>query len=95
MIAEDQKGFEVAPVSVDNLHEIASLRQLHSAVIDKYLRYQMMTLRYRGDIAATEHVALRDAVLERDALRACNLLTRPAYEAIHAPEQRSPTFAGW
>ena len=121
MVAEGQKGFEVAPVSIANLREIAALRQLlecqaleqsfragdmewegrvvaahhrlarmeermaqgdrdhteewkrydwqfhqalisacgsrmlidnHAAVFDKYLRYQMIALSYRGDIAA-------------------------------------------
>src|SRR3954463_6282768 len=127
VIAEGQKGFEVAPVSIANLREIAALRQLlecraleqsfragdmdwegqvvaahhrlarmeermalgdrsqtdewkhydwqfhqalisacgskmlidtHAAVFDKYLRYQMIALSYRGDIAAREHTQL-------------------------------------
>lgn len=136
VIAEGQRGFEVAPVSAANLHEIAQLRlllegqaledsfaagdveweaqlvaayhklvsleermaandrsaaelwkqydwqfhqalisacgsqmlmQLHGAIFDKYLRYQMIALSYRGRIAADEHRALRDCALRRDA----------------------------
>jgi DNA-binding GntR family transcriptional regulator len=145
VVAEGQKGFEVAPVSIANLREIAALRQLlegraleesfragdmewegrvvaahhrlarmeermakgersraeewkrydwqfhqalisacgskmlidnHAAVFDKYLRYQMIALSYRGDIAANEHAELLDCALKRDARRACEVLTR-------------------
>lgn len=145
VVAEGQKGFEVAPVSIANLREIAALRQLlecraleqsfragdmdwegrvvaahhrlarmeermaegdrshaeewkrydwqfhqalisacgsrmlidtHAAVFDKYLRYQMIALSYRGDIASNEHAQLLDCALKRDAARACEVLTR-------------------
>jgi len=145
VVAEGQKGFEVAPVSIANLREIAALRQLlecraleqsfragdmewegrvvaahhrlarmeermaqgdrsqteewkrydwqfhqalisacgskmlidnHAAVFDKYLRYQMIALSYRGDIAAREHVELLECALARDSARACEVLTR-------------------
>jgi DNA-binding GntR family transcriptional regulator len=145
VVAEGQKGFEVAPVSIAGLKEIAALRQLlecraleqsfragdmewegrvvaahhrlarmeermaqgdrdhteewkrydwqfhqalisacgskmlidnHAAVFDKYLRYQMIALSYRGDIASNEHAALLDCALKRDAARACEVLTR-------------------
>jgi len=145
VVAEGQKGFEVAPVSIANLREIAALRQLlegraleqsfragdmewegrvvaahhrlarmeermaqgdrsqteewkrydwqfhqalisacgskmlidnHAAVFDKYLRYQMIALSYRGDIAANEHAELLVCALTRDAARACEVLTR-------------------
>jgi DNA-binding GntR family transcriptional regulator len=145
VIAEGQRGFEVAPVSIANLREIAALRQLlegraleqslragdmewearvvaahhrlarmeermaqgdrsgtqewkqydwqfhqalisacgskmlietHAAVFDKYLRYQMIALSYRGDIAAREHAELLDCALRRDAARATEVLTR-------------------
>nr|WP_201752209.1 FCD domain-containing protein [Microvirga arsenatis] len=145
VVAEGQKGFEVAPVSIANLREIAALRQLlecraleqsfragdmewegrvvaahhrlarmeermaqgdrsrteewkrydwqfhqalisacgskmlidnHAAVFDKYLRYQMIALSYRGDIAANEHAELLEFALKRDAVRACEVLTR-------------------
>ncbi|HEY8381161.1 MAG TPA: FCD domain-containing protein [Microvirga sp.] len=143
VVAEGQKGFEVAPVSVANLREIAALRQLlecraleqsfrsgdidwegrvvaahhrlarleermaqgdrsgteewkqydwqfhqalisacgsrllidtHAAVFDKYLRYQMIALSYRGDVASQEHALLLESALERDAAKACEVL---------------------
>ncbi len=145
VVAEGQRGFEVAPVSIANLREIAALRQLlecraleqsfraggmewegrvvaahhrlarmeermaqgdrsqteewkqydwqfhqalisacgskmlidtHAAVFDKYLRYQMIALSYRGDIAAQEHAELLECALTRNAEKACEVLTR-------------------
>lgn len=139
VVAEGQRGFEVAPVSVENLKEIAALRLLlenhaleqsfaagdmewegrvvsahhklssmerrmkegdrtqaelwkrydwefhqalisacgssvlmetHAAIFDKYLRYQMIALSFRGDIAAKEHRTLLDCALSRDAATA-------------------------
>jgi DNA-binding GntR family transcriptional regulator len=145
VLAEGQKGFEVAPVSVTNLKEIAALRQMleghaleqsfragdmewearvvaahhrlarmeermaqgdrsatelwkqydwqfhqalisacgskmlvdtHAAVFDKYLRYQMLALSYRGDIAAREHALLLECAMTRDAAKAREVLSR-------------------
>lgn len=143
VVAEGQRGFEVAPVSPGNLQEIADLRLLleghaleqsfaagdmewegrivaahhklaamerlmsagdrsqteiwkrydwefhqalisacgskvlmetHAGVFDRYLRYQMIALSYRGDIAAREHKALLDAAMKRDAASAKEVL---------------------
>ena len=145
VVAEGQKGFEVAPVSIANLREIAALRQLlecraieqsfragdmewegrvvaahhrlarmeermaagdrtgteewkqydwqfhqalisacgskmlidtHAAVFDKYLRYQMIALSYRGEIAAREHALMLECALRRDAGQTCEVLRR-------------------
>jgi DNA-binding GntR family transcriptional regulator len=145
VLAEGQKGFSVAPVSIANLREIAALRQLlecrameqsfragdmewearvvashhrlarmedlmargdrtrteewkqadwqfhqalisacgskmlidtHAAVFDKYLRYQMIALSYRGEIAAREHAALLECAMQRDSVRAAEVLSR-------------------
>ena len=143
VLAEGQRGFEVAPVSVEDLKEIAALRQLlevhaieqsfaagdvewearvvaahhklsmmeermktgdrsdtplwkqydwqfhqalisacgshtlmevHAGVFDRYLRYQMLALSYRGDIAAREHRQLMELALKRDAKTAGKVL---------------------
>lgn len=145
IVAEGQRGFEVAPVSVDNLREIAALRLLlethalqqsfgagdmewegrvvaahhklatlekrmqdgdrsetelwkrydwefhqalisacgskvlmdtHAGVFDKYLRYQMIALSFRGGIAAEEHRIMHDCALNKDAAKACEVLAR-------------------
>ncbi|MGQ7262719.1 GntR family transcriptional regulator [Vreelandella sp. V005] len=43
-----------------------TLMQLHNAVFDKYLRYQLIAMSYRGRIAADEHQALYQFALQRD-----------------------------
>jgi DNA-binding GntR family transcriptional regulator len=43
---------------------------LHRTVFDKYLRYQMRVLTFRGEVAAEEHRRLLDAALDRDAATA-------------------------
>lgn len=43
------------------------LMETHSVIFDRYLRYQMVALSYRGDVAANEHQQLLDAALRRDA----------------------------
>ena len=144
VLAEGQRGFEVAPVSSKNLKEIAALRQLleshaieqsfasgdvewegrvvaahhklssmeqrmkggdrsetelwkrydwqfhqalisacgsralmeaHAGVFDQYLRYQMLAMSYRGDIAIREHRMLLESALKRDAATARKVLT--------------------
>jgi len=145
VVAEGQRGFEVAPISVADLREIAALRLLleehaleqsfdqgdvewearlvsahyklarmeemmasgdtsraedwkrydwefhqalisacgsrllmetHSAAFDKYLRYQMVALSYRGGVAEQEHKQLLDAALQRDSKTAKKILQR-------------------
>lgn len=145
VVAEGQRGFEVAPVSPENLREISALRQLlennalelsfaaggveweaevlaahhklaqaeramlagdrtitetwkrydwefhqalisacgsqvlleaHAGVFDKYLRYQMISLTFRGQIAADEHKQMVDAALQHDAGTAQTILKR-------------------
>lgn len=143
IVAEGQRGFEVAPVSPDGFREVADLRQLlechaigqsfaagdldwegrvvaahhklavmerrmidgagadpeawkqcdwdfhhalvsacgskllmqtHAAIYDKYLRYQMVAVIFRGEIAAREHQKLLECALSRDAASACEVL---------------------
>ena len=40
---------------------------LHAILFDKYLRYQMLILTYRGQEAVDEHRAIFEAALARDA----------------------------
>lgn len=51
-----------------------TLMQTHGAVFDKYLRYQLMALSFRGDVAAKEHRLLLDCALRRDAAKAGEVL---------------------
>lgn len=145
VLAEGQRGFEVMPISVENLLDVAALRKFlethalrqsfaqgnvdwearvisahhklaqmearmaegdrtdtdlwkrydwlfhqalvsacgsqvlmdaHATVFERYLRYQMIALSYRGAIASAEHLAMKEAALRRDADAACDLLAR-------------------
>lgn len=51
-----------------------NLLLLHSTIFDKYLRYQMLVLTFRGEDAAEEHKNMLDAALSRDTKRAQKLL---------------------
>lgn len=43
-----------------------NLLSLHAVLFDKYLRYQMLVLTYRGDEAVLEHREMFEAALDRD-----------------------------
>lgn len=51
-----------------------NLLALHGTIFDKYLRYQMLVLTYRGEEAAREHRAMFEAALARDVKGAKRLL---------------------
>lgn len=50
------------------------LMAVHSTVFDKYLRYQMRVLTFRGEQAAVEHRGLLEVALSRDSNRAVEIL---------------------
>jgi len=51
-----------------------NLLELHATLFGKYLRYQMLILTYRGEVARQEHKALFDAALARDSVNATQML---------------------
>jgi len=53
-----------------------ALLALHSGIYDRYLRYQMVFVIFRGQAAAGEHRALLDCALRRDIDEAQALLDR-------------------
>jgi len=53
-----------------------NLLVLHATLFGKYLRYQILVLTYRGEVAREEHKALFDAALARDGDAATKLLTQ-------------------
>ena len=65
--------FHLALIRACNSHNLLSL---HATLFDKYLRYQMLVLTYRGEVAAREHRAMFDAALARDADTAADVLER-------------------
>ncbi|MGG5821879.1 GntR family transcriptional regulator [Falsiroseomonas sp. HW251] len=52
----------------------AVLLETYAAAYDRYLRYQMVAVVFRGAVAADQHAALLDCALARDADRACQVL---------------------
>ena len=58
------------------------LMDAHAAIYDQYLRYQMVAIIYRGEIAAREHRALLDSVLARDVEQARATLVRHIEECV-------------
>lgn len=52
----------------------ANLLALHAILYDKYLRYQMLVLTYRGEVAVQEHRAMFEAAIARDADKATAIL---------------------
>lgn len=50
------------------------LLDTHAAIYDKYLRYQMVAVIFRGEIAAQEHQVLLECALARDTARAAAVL---------------------
>lgn len=51
-----------------------TLMQTHASVFDRYARYHMLVLEFRGEGVAQQHRQMRDLVLARDADAACALL---------------------
>ncbi len=150
VVAEGRRGFEVAPVSADDLKDLAGLRllleghamersfargdmewegrvvsahhklsatergmtskkanqqlwkqydgefhqalisscgsralvQAHAAVFDKYFRYLILALSFRGDVVPRQHQQLLECALRRDAARAKTVLTAHITECV-------------
>jgi DNA-binding GntR family transcriptional regulator len=58
------------------------LMQAHAAVFDKYFRYLILALSYRGDVVPRQHQQLLDCALRRDAVRAKTVLTAHINECV-------------
>lgn len=66
------------------------LLNVHGTIFDKYLRYQMRTLTFRGVAAAVEHKALLDAAMERNIEAAQTLLRAHIEGGVeHSLEQQA------
>ncbi len=59
-----------------------ALLDAHSAVYDKYLRYQMIAVVFRGEIAAAEHRQLLECALTRDATKAQAVLVKHIQDCV-------------
>jgi DNA-binding GntR family transcriptional regulator len=59
-----------------------AMLDMYATVYDKYLRYLMVALVFRGEVAAREHEELLDCALKRDAERAKAILARHINECV-------------
>lgn len=50
------------------------LMEMHASIYDRYLRYQMIAVVFRGEIAAIEHQQLLECALARDVKRAQDVM---------------------
>lgn len=84
--------FHLAMIEACNSKNLLSL---HSTLYDKYLRYQMLVLTYRGEVAAREHKAMFDAALARDAAKAMRLLEEHILNGLaHTLDAMGPGLDG-
>jgi GntR family transcriptional regulator, carbon starvation induced regulator len=58
------------------------LLDAHAAVFDKYFRYLILALSYRGDVVPRQHQQLLDCALKRDATRAKTILAGHINECV-------------
>lgn len=70
------------------------LMDTHAVVFDKYLRYQMVALSYRGDVASDEHQQLLDAAMRRDQETARKLLVQHIQGGVEHALARKPLNDG-
>jgi len=89
MMAGEREGTELWKRYDREFHQMLieacgsqTLLDLYAGVFDQYLRYQMVAVVFRGEIAATEHRTLLDCALSRDAVRACDVLARHVNECV-------------
>ena len=59
-----------------------ALMQAHAAVFDKYFRYLILALSYRGEIVPRQHQQLLESARKRDAARARIVLTAHINECV-------------
>jgi len=59
-----------------------ALMEAHAAVFDKYFRYLILALSFRGEIVSRQHQQLLDCALKRDAARARTILTAHINECV-------------
>ena len=83
MMSGDQEGTELWKRYDREFHQCLieacgsrTLLDLYGGVFDQYLRYQMVAIVFRGEIAAEEHRMLLNCALTRNTKEACRLLIR-------------------
>jgi GntR family carbon starvation induced transcriptional regulator len=60
----------------------SALMDAHAGVFDRYFRYLILAVNYRGDVAPLQHQQLLECALRRDAVRANVILTAHINECV-------------
>lgn len=71
--------FHQALISACNSQNLIAL---HGTIFEKYLRYQLLVLTFRGDSAAEEHRLMMEAALARDSQEAAKILETHVLEGL-------------
>ena len=66
------------------------LLEAHTAIFDKYIRYLMIAVIFRGDAAAREHRQLLECALKRDATTAKKVLTSHIHDCVAYTLAKAP-----
>jgi DNA-binding GntR family transcriptional regulator len=66
------------------------LLEAHASVFDKYIRYLMIAVIFRGDAASLEHRQLLDCALKRDAATAKKILTSHIQDCVAYTLAKAP-----
>jgi len=88
-LAGDLRGLEILKHYDSEFHQALLsacgsrvLLHAHAAVFDKYVRYLMIAVTFRGEIAAREHRQLLDCALNRDAAMAQAVLIKHIQDCV-------------
>ncbi|HVV79267.1 MAG TPA: GntR family transcriptional regulator [Pseudolabrys sp.] len=66
------------------------LLDAHAAIFDKYIRYLMIAVIFRGEAASREHRQLLDCALKRDAVSARKVLTSHIQDCVAYTLSKAP-----
>jgi DNA-binding GntR family transcriptional regulator len=67
-----------------------ALLDVHAGVYDRYLRYLLITVVYRGEATSREHQQLMECALKRDIKEAASILTRHVNECVAYATETTP-----
>jgi DNA-binding GntR family transcriptional regulator len=66
------------------------LLEAHTAIFDKYIRYLMIAVIFRGEAASREHRQLLECALKRDAVTAKKVLTSHIQDCVAYTLAKAP-----
>jgi DNA-binding GntR family transcriptional regulator len=70
------------------------LLESHASIFDKYIRYLMIAVIFRGEAAPREHRQLLNCALRRDAATAKKILTSHIHDCVAYTLAQAPELLG-